>query len=84
MCNSAFDSMLCRRQCLPQHLTTKHLRTANIAAIAAKDVFFDAFELEELYEIVENRMHSSLRAGAPTIDKYARATDEHRIVAREE
>jgi len=78
---------------LSENLATENLGAADVAAIAAKYVLFDSFELEESDEIVKDRMHGLicqdniggvLRARATAVDKYTRATDEYCIIAGKE
>ena len=48
-----------RRQRLAKHLAAEHARTAQIAALAAKDPLLDPLELEQVQEIGEDRAHCS-------------------------
>ena len=75
--------MLRRRQCLPQHLSAKHLRAAYIAAIPAEDIFLYPLQLQQRNQIFENRVHRRSTHGAAAIDRYAGAADEAGVVAGE-
>ena len=44
--DAAFDGVLCRCQRLAQHLPAEYLWSTDIAAVAAKNVVFDALELQ--------------------------------------
>ena len=45
--DAAFDGVLSRRQSLAEHLSSKHLRTANIAAVPTKYVLLDSLQTEQ-------------------------------------
>jgi hypothetical protein len=49
--------VLCRGQRLANYLATKNLRAADVTAVAAEDVLFDAFEFEERNQVFEHRVH---------------------------
>ncbi len=53
----ALNRMLCRRQCLANHLATKNLGAADVTAVATEDVLFDSFKLEERNQVFEHRVH---------------------------
>jgi hypothetical protein len=44
-------------QCLAEHLATKDLRTADVAALAAKKIVLEPFELEESQKIGNALIH---------------------------
>ena len=50
-----------RHQRLPEHLATEHLWTADVAALAAKQVVLEALELEQADQVREQPVHA--RAG---------------------
>lgn len=79
-----FDRVLCRGQRLAKDLSAEYLGAANVAAVAAKDILLNSLQLEKCDQVVENRMHDRLRAGAPAVDQHARAADKCGIVARQE
>jgi len=81
MCDASFDSVLCRRQCLSENLATKYLRTADVAAVTAKNIVFDSLELEKRYEILQYRMHDDRLPGAAAIDEQTSAIHEGRVIA---
>jgi len=81
MCNTAFHSVLCRRQCLSENLTTKYLRTADVAAVTAKNILFDSLELEKRYEVLQYRMHGDRLAGAAAIDEQTGAIHKGSVIA---
>ncbi len=58
MRDAALDRMLRRGECLSQDLPTKDLGAADIAAIAAEYIVFDALELEELDQVGKDGMHA--------------------------
>ena len=49
---ASFDGVMRCRQGLTQHLSTEDLRTADIAAFAAKYIVFDAFQLQKMKQIL--------------------------------
>src|SRR5580658_6268930 len=51
---------VCRPQRLTEYLTPKHLRTADVAAHAAKDVDFEPLQLEYLHQVGEMRLHQAV------------------------
>ena len=61
MHGSVGDCIACSRQCLTKHLPAKHLRRADVAAFATKDIVFDALEFEQVEQVGEDRIHRSLR-----------------------
>ena len=58
-----FDGVLCRRQGLAKYLATEYLRTTDITAVTTKDIQLDALELQQADQVVEDRVHVSLRYG---------------------
>jgi hypothetical protein len=58
--HSALNRMLRRGQRLPQNLTAENLCTANVAALTAKYVVFNALQFEECNQIVKYRVHPRL------------------------
>jgi hypothetical protein len=59
MRNAAVDRVMRGGQRLPDDLSAENLRTADVAALAAKNIIFDALESQQLQQIVENRAHRS-------------------------
>ena len=57
MRDPAFHSELRGRQRLTEHLTAEDLRAADVAAVAAEDVVFNALERELPDQVFENRTH---------------------------
>ncbi len=51
------DGVLRGRQRLSQHLPTENLGTADIPTVTAKYVVFDALELQQRYQVLEDGMH---------------------------
>ena len=49
-----------RRERLPEHLPAEHGAPAEVLALAAKQVLFDALEREELDELVEDFRHPAI------------------------
>ncbi len=63
MRHAALDRVLRRRQRLTEHLAAEHLRAADVAARATKDIGLDPLEFEQVDEVFKNRVH---RGAAPT------------------
>jgi hypothetical protein len=49
-----------RHQRLAEHLSAEHLRAACVAALAAKQVHLEAFELELLLKVGEALVHAKV------------------------
>ncbi len=60
MSGSTFDGELRRRQSLPENLATEDLRAADVAAVTAEYVVFNALERELPNQVFEDGTH---RAG---------------------
>ena len=54
---SVVDGGMRRLQRLAQHLPAEHLRAARVAALAAKQVHLESFELELLLQVGEALVH---------------------------
>ncbi len=57
--DAVLDRVLGRRQRLTENLSTKHLRTADVPAIAPKYILLDALEPKQPNQVLEYRMHQS-------------------------
>jgi len=60
------------------------LRTANIATVAAKNIVFDLLQLEESYEVVQNRVHRMSGTAATAVNGDSGSANEDGIVTGEE
>ena len=49
----------CGRERLAEHLPAEYALAADVAALAAEDVVFEALELEQLEEVSKDGCHSS-------------------------
>lgn len=72
------------RQRLTEYLPAEHLRTANIATVAAKNIVFDLLQLEESYEVVQNRVHRMSGTAATAVNGDSGSANEYGIVTGEE
>ncbi len=55
-----------RHQRLSQHLAAEHLRTADVAALAAKQIDLEPFERHDLDQIFEQLIHRFTRGLNPS------------------
>ena len=80
---SPFHCVLRRGQRLAQYLSSEYLRAANVTAVAAEDILFYPFELEQRYEIGKYRVHGLVDVAA-AIDRDTRTADKHGVIAGKE
>ena len=61
MRHPVLDRVLRRRQGLTEYLATEYLRTADVPAVASKNILLDTLECEQRDQVFEDRVHLTQR-----------------------